>query len=88
VYADNCEQCHGPDGGGDGWAAAELAIAPTAFRRQRPSIAHSVAVVRDGVEGTRMAPWTSRLTEEEIAAAALYVRELFERDAVAPEAAP
>jgi mono/diheme cytochrome c family protein len=47
-----------------------------------------VAVVRDGVEGTRMAPWTSRLTEEEIAAAALYVRELFERDAVAPEAAP
>jgi cytochrome c oxidase cbb3-type subunit 2/cytochrome c oxidase cbb3-type subunit I/II len=88
VYADNCEQCHGPDGGGDGWAAAELAIAPTDFGRQRPSIAHSVAVVRDGVEGTRMAPWTSRLTEEEIAAAALYVRELFERDAVAPEAAP
>jgi len=87
VYADNCAQCHGEEGGGNGSAAAELAVAPTDFRAQRPSIATSVAAVRDGVEGTRMAPWTSRLTEDEIVAAALYVRELFERDAPA-EAAP
>ena len=88
VYEANCLQCHGPDGGGDGSAAAELAIAPTNFRLQRPSIARSVQAVREGVDGTRMAPWTSRLTEEEIVAAARFVRQFFIRDAAAREGAP
>jgi cytochrome c oxidase cbb3-type subunit II len=78
VYAANCVQCHGADGGGDGWAAAELTIAPTNFQIQRPSLSRSLGALRDGVRGTRMASWTGRLSEPEIVAVASYVRRFFE----------
>jgi mono/diheme cytochrome c family protein len=77
VYAANCAQCHGPRGDGDGTAAAELAISPVGFRRQRPSVSHAVDVIRNGIEGTPMAPWTPRLSEPEILAVAEYVRRFF-----------
>jgi len=80
VYAANCVQCHGQDGGGAGFAAAELTIAPTSFRTQRPAMAQSLRAVRDGVRGTRMASWTGRLSEPEIVAVAAYVRSLFAAD--------
>ena len=78
VYAANCVQCHGPDGGGDGFAAAELSIAPTSFRTQRPSLARSLRAVREGIRGTRMGAWTGRLNEAEIVAVANYVRRFFQ----------
>ena len=34
--------------------------------------------LRNGVEGTPMAPWTSELSEAELSAVAYYVREYFE----------
>jgi mono/diheme cytochrome c family protein len=80
VYAENCVQCHGRDGGGDGSAAAELTIAPTNFRAQRPTMNHSLRALREGIRGTRMASWTGRLNESEIFAAAAYVRQFFEGD--------
>ena len=81
VYADNCVQCHGEDGGGQGFAAAELSVAPADFRQQRPSLNWSLRVVREGVRGTRMAAWTGRLTEAEIVAVAHYVRRFFQPEA-------
>jgi mono/diheme cytochrome c family protein len=84
VYAANCVQCHGQEGGGDGSAAGELAIAPTDFRRQRPSLAQSLRALRNGVEGTRMGSWTGRLSEAELVAVASYVRTLFRPDQAAP----
>ena len=78
VYAANCVQCHGRDGRGDGSAAGELTIAPTNFRTQRPSMNSSLRAMREGVRGTRMAPWTGRLSESEIVAVAAYVRSLYE----------
>ena len=81
VYAANCVQCHGPDGAGDGFAAAELSIAPASFRTQRPSLALSLRIVRAGVRGTPMAAWTGRLSEAEIVAVSQYVRRFFQAEA-------
>jgi len=80
VYAANCVQCHGTDGDGRGTAAAELRIAPTDFRAQRPSLPMAVRALTVGVEGTQMAPWTDRLSDDERLAAAQYVRSLFRDD--------
>jgi cbb3-type cytochrome c oxidase subunit III len=80
VYAANCVQCHGVNGRGDGSAAAELSTAPTDFTRQRPTLGHSITVMRNGMEGTRMASWTGRISEAELVAVANYVRTFFEPD--------
>jgi mono/diheme cytochrome c family protein len=77
VYAANCAQCHGDNGGGDGFAAARFPLPPADFRGQRPSLAQSLHALRDGVDGTEMAPWTSRLSEAELSAVAWFVRGFF-----------
>lgn len=74
VYSANCVRCHGEQGAGDGSAAKELRIAPADFRDARPSVAESLRALRNGVEGTRMAPWTGRLNDAELSAVANYVR--------------
>ena len=73
-------QCHGAAGDGRGPAVAELRIAPTNFRAQRPSLATAVRALAMGVEGTQMAPWTDRLGDEQRVAVAHYVRSLFRGD--------
>ena len=80
VYAENCVQCHGVDGGGAGTAADEIRVAPTDFRRQRPSLTESLRALRTGIDGTPMAPWTDRLSEAELLSVAQYVRSFFETD--------
>jgi cbb3-type cytochrome oxidase cytochrome c subunit/mono/diheme cytochrome c family protein len=88
VYAENCVQCHGPSGAGDGPALAELRVAPTSFRRVRPSLAESLRALRNGVDGTQMAPWTDRLNDAELVAVAYHVRGLFDVDRAAAAGAP
>jgi cytochrome c oxidase cbb3-type subunit I/II len=77
VYAANCAECHGATGAGDGFAADELPIAPTDFRGRQATLAETLRVLTDGVEGTSMAPWTDRLDGDELIAVAHYVRSLF-----------
>jgi len=77
VYSERCAQCHGKDGAGDGPAAGQFPIAATNFRTQRPDLAASLRAVRNGIEGTPMAPWTSELSEAELSAAAYYVRTFY-----------
>jgi len=74
VYADHCAQCHGEKGAGDGSAAGQFPIAPADFRGQRPSLAASLRALREGIEGTPMAPWSTKLSEAELSAVAYYVR--------------
>jgi mono/diheme cytochrome c family protein len=71
-------QCHGEHGDGNGNAVRELPIVPTDFRGERPSLAESLRALRNGVEGTPMAPWTGRLSEPELSAVAYYVRGFFQ----------
>jgi len=77
VYQAHCAECHGATGAGDGFAAGELPIAPTDFRRQRATLAESLRALATGVEGTSMAPWTGRLSGDELMAVSHYVRSLF-----------
>jgi len=77
VYRDNCTQCHGDNGDGQGFAAAELQVAPTDFTNQRPSVGASMSVLQNGVKGTPMAPWTDRLNSDEMLAVSHYLRQLF-----------
>ncbi len=81
VYSAHCAQCHGGNGSGDGSAAGQFPIAPANFQAQRPSIAASLRAVRNGVDGTPMAPWGSQLSEAELSAAAYFVRGFFHADA-------
>ena len=78
VYKENCAQCHGDNGGGDGTAVSELPANPADFRTMRPSVAQSLRALRNGVEGSRMAVWTGRLSEAELSAVAYYVRSFYE----------
>ena len=78
VYAAHCAQCHGENGAGDGSAAGQFPISPTNFRTQRPSLAAGLRAVRNGVQGTPMAPWTGQLSEAELSAAAYFVRGFFQ----------
>jgi mono/diheme cytochrome c family protein len=78
VYKANCLECHGERGGGDGSAVGELRIVPADFRGARPGLDESLRALRNGVEGTQMAPWTGRLSEAELSAVAYYVRSFFQ----------
>ncbi len=78
VYQANCSECHGESGGGDGSAANDFPITPSDFRGERVHYSESVRILRNGVDGTSMAPWTDRLDDEEILAVAHYVRQFFE----------
>jgi cytochrome c oxidase cbb3-type subunit 2/cytochrome c oxidase cbb3-type subunit I/II len=77
VFTANCVQCHGPRGDGAGTAAREIAMNPASFRRQRPSANYALQAIRNGVDGTPMAPWSSRLSATEIDAVAAYVRRFY-----------
>ena len=80
VYDARCAQCHGTNGAGDGAAAAQFPVAPTNFRAQRPNLAASLRAVRNGIEGTPMAPWSNELSEAELSAVAYFVRTLYTGD--------
>jgi cytochrome c oxidase cbb3-type subunit 2/cytochrome c oxidase cbb3-type subunit I/II len=74
VFATHCAQCHGREGGGDGFAARQFPVAPTDFTRQRPTFEAAVTALTMGVAGTSMAPWGDRLNGAEIEAVARVLR--------------
>ena len=70
VYETRCAPCHGPEGRGDGPAAAALTPKPRNFRdsgfwngRTVPQLR---LAVRDGRPGTLMAPFAGVLSDGEI----------------------
>jgi cbb3-type cytochrome c oxidase subunit II len=79
IYAARCAQCHGESGAGDGPAVDQFPIAASNFRAQRLNLDDTLRVLRNGVDGTPMAPWTRELSESEISAVAFYVRGLYRK---------
>jgi mono/diheme cytochrome c family protein len=77
VYQQHCAQCHGARGDGQGTAAAQLTVAPADFTAQRATLARATRAIRRGVPGTPMAPFTTELTDADVAAVAHYVRSLY-----------
>jgi len=82
VYGARCAQCHGEKGAGDGSAVREIRVVPTNFMAERPSLAESLRALRNGIEGTPMAPWTGKLSEAELSAVAYYVRAFYQQDII------
>src|SRR5579863_18478 len=79
VYAARCSQCHGDTGAGDGTAVDQFPIAASNFQAQRLNSDATLRVLRDGVDGTPMAPWTRELSEAELSAVASYVRRFYRK---------
>jgi len=77
LYAQNCQLCHGPAGGGDGFIAPTAPRPPASFREVRPSRERALKVIAEGVPATSMQPWKSKLTEEQRGQLADYARSLF-----------
>jgi mono/diheme cytochrome c family protein len=78
VYSRNCAECHGDAGTGNGFAADQLPVMPTDFTGERPTFNESQRVLRNGVPGTSMAPWTDLLNDAEIAAVSHFVRQFYQ----------
>ena len=82
IYAANCAECHGETGGGDGFAANDFPITASNFRQERVSLDEGIRILRNGVRGTPMAPWTDRLNDDEIVAVAHFVRQFYTADSI------
>lgn len=84
LYQQQCAQCHGADGNGEGPAGFGLEPAPTNFqetaRQRQRSVFGLYNIISLGVEGTGMASY-AQLPEEQRWALAFYVGQLAYDDA-------
>lgn len=92
LYHDYCSVCHGDKGDGNSHAMQGLVPPPRDFTSPQSSIELTLErisyAIREGLPGTAMTAWKSRLSEEQIVAIAQYVRDKFLRPATvktAPE---
>ena len=89
LYQTQCAACHGTGGRGDGPAAATLEPAPTNFhgreRYDERSLLGLYTTITQGVEGTEMAAYQDRLSQQERWALAFYVGSMAVTDDLAEE---
>lgn len=70
IYQENCAPCHGPQGGGDGPTASQIANGVPALAD--PAIARAATpaewfeITKEGRMANFMPPWKNRLTDEQI----------------------
>ena len=79
IYKQNCVNCHGSGGRGDGIAAAQLQPPPadlTASKTQEKQDRELLATIKLGRPGTAMPAWISELDEREIQNVLAYIRSL------------
>jgi len=79
IYRQNCVNCHGSVGKGDGIAAAQLEPPPAdlmASKTQEKQDAALLETIKLGRPGTAMPAWISELDEREIENVLAYIRSL------------
>lgn len=79
LFQQNCVQCHGIDGRGDGPEAAKLNPAPTDFRLHMPlhTDPQFYAFIKDGYAGTAMPAFGSSLSSDDMWNLVNYLRSAF-----------
>lgn len=78
LYVQNCAACHGADGHGDGFAGVLLPRQAADFHLRRPTAEYANQAIANGVAGTSMPGWKTKLDEKQRAMLAEYVRGFFE----------
>lgn len=74
VYTANCVSCHGDDGAGNGAAAGALKPSPVNFHVRQPSDQRGSTVLEEGIPGSAMPAWKSRLTPDQARLLVQYVQ--------------
>ena len=81
LYHDYCSVCHGDKGDGKSHAMRGLVPPPRDFTTPQSAVELTVERIRhaiaEGVPGSAMTPWKSRLSEQQISALADYIRTAF-----------
>jgi mono/diheme cytochrome c family protein len=96
LYDKHCAECHGPDGKGDGPAAAALAPHPRDFASGKyklrttetgsvPTDDDLIQSIRQGLYGTAMPAWDRILTDDDIRALVTYLKSLSPQFATPPK---
>jgi mono/diheme cytochrome c family protein len=99
LYTENCVQCHGPEGKGDGYGAPFLVPSPRDFTSgqfkfrttssgQLPTDEDLFRIIARGADGTGMPPWQYMLEDDELWALVDYVKTFEPRFATAPPRTP
>jgi cytochrome c oxidase cbb3-type subunit I/II len=78
LYAANCVSCHGDDGGGNGPAAGALKPSPVNFHVRQPSAERAWNVIEQGIPGSSMPAWKSRLSDNERRLLVKYVQSMYD----------
>lgn len=75
IYQQNCQQCHGADGRGNGPEAKELGISPTDLKRAVRETEHFAFYTRYSYWDGRMPGWDREFSEQELDAITAYLYE-------------
>jgi cytochrome c oxidase cbb3-type subunit I/II len=77
LFGTHCIACHGNRGVPPSVFKTTLAPAPTNFREVQPTLPRATAVLADGIPGTAMIGWKTKLSEEDRLLLAKHVRSFF-----------
>jgi len=90
LYQDYCSVCHGDNGDGQSHATQGMVPPPRNFTSPQSSVELSheriMAAIKNGVPGTAMAGWKSRLSDAQVEAISNYVQQKFMRPATVASA--
>jgi cbb3-type cytochrome c oxidase subunit I len=78
IYTANCVNCHGDRGTGDGAAAGALKPSPVNFHVRQPSAERAWTVLEQGIPGSAMPAWKSRLSDDQRHLLVRYIQSMYD----------